>query len=73
MFKRLVNLYWRFIASPEMYARHIGVKIGKNCLIDTRYWSTEPYLVSIGDNVQITHCVSVHTHGGGQFYQKIPS
>ena len=65
MFKRLVNLYWRFIASPEKYARHIGVKIGKNCLIDTRYWSTEPYLVSIGDNVQITHCVSVHTHGGG--------
>lgn len=62
----LSSLYWRLIASPEKYARHIGVTIGKNCLIDTRNWSTEPYLVQIGDNVQITHGVSIHTHGGGQ-------
>lgn len=60
------SLYWRLIASPEKYARHIGVTIGRNCLIDTRNWSTEPYLVRIGDNVQITHGVSIHTHGGGQ-------
>ena len=70
MFQKLVNLYWRFIASPEKYARHIGVTIGNNCLIDTRNWSSEPYLVTIGNNVQITKNVSIHTHGGGNAIRK---
>ena len=61
------------IYSPEKYARHIGVKIGKNCLIDTRNWSSEPYLVTIGNNCQITHCVSIYTHGGGQAIRAIDS
>lgn len=56
--------------SPESYARHIGVTIGKNCLIHTRNWPTEPYLITIGDNVQITHGVSIHTHGGGQVLRR---
>ena len=58
------------IVSPEKYARHIGVKVGKHCLISTRYWSSEPYLISIGDNVQITDKVSFHTHGGGNCIRK---
>ena len=68
--KRLFELirifYWNVIASPEKQVRHLGVKIGKQCLINTRYWSSEPYLITIGDYVQITHSVSIHTHGGGQ-------
>ena len=47
---RIKNLYWRFIKSPEAYARYLGVKIGKNCLIDTRLWTSEPYLITIGSN-----------------------
>ena len=47
-------------------ARHLGVKIGKHCLINTRYWPSEPYLVTVGDHVQITHSVSIHTPEGGQ-------
>ena len=70
LFSRIAHLYWRYIKSPENYARHIGVNIGKNCLIDTRCWSTEPYLVSIGNNVQLTHNVSIHTHGGGHCVRK---
>lgn len=66
IFELIRIFYWNVIASPEKQARHIGVKIGKHCLIDTRYWPSEPYLVSVGDHVQITHCVSIHTHGGGQ-------
>lgn len=66
IFEKIRLLYWRLFATPEQYARHIGVKIGKQCLIDTRNWSTEPYLVTIGDHVQLTRGVSVHTHGGGQ-------
>lgn len=62
---RLRLVFWRFFKTPEQYARHLGVQIGKNCLIDTREWGSEPYLITIGDNVQITRCVSVFTHGGG--------
>lgn len=67
------SLYWRYFVSPEKYARHLGVHIGKNCLIATRNWSSEPYLVTIGDNVAVTASVSIHTHGGGSIArQQIP-
>lgn len=66
----LSYLFWNIIATPEYYARHLGVTIGKNSFIATRYWSTEPYLVSIGDNVQITRGVSIYTHGGGNCIRK---
>ena len=69
MIKKLFRLFTiiksRFY-SAEKYARHLGVTIGKNCYIATRNWSSEPYLVTIGNNCQITRCVSIHTHGGGQ-------
>lgn len=64
----LSNLYWRF-QSAKKYARHIGVTIGDNCLIATRRWSSEPYLITIGNHVQVTEGVWFHTHGGGQFYK----
>lgn len=64
--KRIISLYWKWFASPEKYARHIGVSIGNHCRIETRNWSTEPYLVTIGDNVALTNSVSIHTHGGGR-------
>lgn len=60
------KFYWHLLISPEKEARHLGVSIGKKCLISTRYWSSEPYLISIGNNVQVTDNVSFHTHGGGQ-------
>lgn len=65
LFARIGRFYWRNMASPYKYARHVGVTIGKNCLICTRNWGNEPYLISIGDNVQLTKDVSIHTHGGG--------
>lgn len=58
------------MTSAEKYARHIGVNIGKNCRIATRLWSSEPYLITIGNNVQITRGVSIHTHGGGHSVRK---
>lgn len=70
MFKRLKLAYWHFFKTPEQYARHIGVTIGKNCVINTRHWSTEPYLIKIGDNVALTEGVSIHTHGGGRVVRK---
>lgn len=54
------------IISPIKYARMIGVNLGKNCLIYRSVeWPSEPYLVTIGDNVQLTRGVAIHTHGGG--------
>lgn len=65
IFKRIIQAYWMLMASPEAYARHIGVKVGEHCLINTRFWSSEPYLITIGNHVQITTKAFFHTHGGG--------
>lgn len=62
--------FWRIFASAEKYARHIGVTIGDNCLINTRNWSNEPYLITVGNHVQLTRNVSIHTHGGGNSVRK---
>ena len=51
--------------SPEQYARHKGATIGKHCLIVTRNWTSESYLITIGDHCDIAKCVSIQTHGGG--------
>lgn len=61
------RVIWKLIGyvSPIRYARHIGVNIGNNNFIRTLYWSSEPYLITIGNNVQITSDVRFHTHGGG--------
>lgn len=65
-FRIIENMYWRYIVLPVKYARHIGVTIGENCHIATRNWSSEPYLIKIGNNVQVTSGCYFHTHGGAQ-------
>ena len=67
----LGRLYWHYLASPEKEARHLGVSCGVNCLIATRNWSSEPYLITIGNNCQITDNVHFYTHGGGQAIREI--
>lgn len=54
----------RIFASPLSYSRYLGVSIGSNNLIGKSHWSSEPYLISIGDNCQLTNC-KILTHGGG--------
>lgn len=74
IFDIIKDICYRVFLSPERYARIIGVKIGENCLIATRNWSTEPYLVTIGNHVQLTNGVSIHTHGGGNsIRERIPN
>lgn len=63
--KRLYSKIVYTFLSCEKYARKKGVKIGKNCCIETKYFGTEPYLIEIGDHVQITEDVKFFTHGGG--------
>ena len=62
---RIYDYCWKCFASPLRYAKHIGVKMGNNNFISTKDFGTEPYLIEIGSNVQITSGVKIHTHGGG--------
>ncbi len=61
LFKYLLN---RIFFNPEQHARKLGVNIGKNCYIATRDFGSEPYLVTIGNWVQVTNDVIFLTHGG---------
>lgn len=63
--KFINEIYWRYMRSSIDYARHLGVTIGEHTTISIHDWSSEPYLVTIGNHVQITRGVSIHTHGGG--------
>ena len=44
--------------------RSKGVQIGKGCRIYTTEFSTEPFLVTIGDNVAISGSAKILTHNG---------
>lgn len=70
LLKRLSRLYWHYWADAEREARHLGVNIGEKCLIATRNWSSEPYLITIGNNVQIAGDVWFFNHGGGNCIRK---
>lgn len=59
---------WKIKKNPITYARNIGVKIGYNCKIigmDSATFGSEPYLVQLGDKVEITYGVRFITHDGG--------
>jgi acetyltransferase-like isoleucine patch superfamily enzyme len=62
---KIKTLIMKVILSPEQRAKRAGVKMGKNNLIGDDFWSSEPYLITIGNNNQITRGVKFFTHGGG--------
>ena len=64
LIKEINNRLVKSILSPEAYARRIGVHLGTNNLLQKGHWSSEPYLITIGSNCQLTDC-KIHTHGGG--------
>lgn len=66
--KKLSDFYWRYVKDPVSYAKHLGVTVGENTEIYTRYWSSEPFLIKIGRNVQVTDNVHFFTHGGEMSY-----
>lgn len=45
-------------------ARAMGVKVGNECRLYSTNFSSEPYLISIGDHVTITNNVEFITHDG---------
>jgi len=69
IYNTMESLYKLFLlkVSDEIrinYLRRQGVKIGKNCKIHTVNFSTEPYLVEIGDHARIASGTIFITHDG---------
>jgi acetyltransferase-like isoleucine patch superfamily enzyme len=50
--------------APENHARRLGVQIGNHCRLIRCDYSSEPYLITLGDNVSATR-VRFETHDGG--------
>jgi len=74
MIQKLKKIYRENFWTPERYARSIGVKIGKNCKIYSKNFGSEPYLIEIGNHVQITAGVRFSNHGGSWvFREKYPN
>ena len=81
LFKRLWKIFYvpyrelfRRVA-PEAYARHIGVNVGKNPhFYGPISWGSEPWIITIGDNVHITGDCKFIVHDGGTliFRDQIP-
>lgn len=81
IFRRLLKLFtvpYREIYRrmfPEKYARHIGVNAGKNLHVyGPVSWGSEPWIISLGDNVHITGNCKFIAHDGGTliFRNEIP-
>lgn len=60
----LITKFYSRFASCEQYARRIGVKIGCGCFISTKKFSSEPYLITIGNYVRVAPETAFYTHGG---------
>lgn len=61
--------------NPMKYAKKIGVNMGSGCrLYGKIYWGSEPWIISVGNNVFITDGVKFITHDGGTllFRQLVP-
>ena len=59
--------YWQIKRDPLRYARRIGVEVGQYCKlggIDRGTFGTEPYLVTLGNHVELTLGVRFITHDG---------
>lgn len=71
--RKIIHLYQRHFLSFEQQARKAGVIIGKGNQFLSNFWSSEPYLIEIGDNCQITAGVKFFTHGGAKIARIIDS
>lgn len=60
---------WNKDPSGTLYYRRLGVKIGDGCTFIGRNigFSSEPYLIEIGNNVRVSFDVTFVTHDGGTY------
>lgn len=73
MLGKIKNLYRKRLWTHEQQARYKGVKIGIDCDIKDVSFGSEPYLVTVGNRVQIAGGTKIITHGGAHVLrQKYP-
>ena len=81
IFKRIKeSWYWRRLYASDQNKwsieklRNQGAIIGKDCLIFSMEFSTEPYLIKVGDHVVISSGTQLITHDGAVwlFRNKFP-
>lgn len=70
--KRILNkFYYLYVKRDTVaYARHLGVKVGDHCQILTDpavAFGTEPWLITLGDHVDVTEGVHFLCHEGGMW------
>lgn len=58
----MIKLIYFRLLGPSKVAKKLGVKMGKNCVLRSTYFGSEPYLIEMGDNVQTTRGVTFITH-----------
>lgn len=63
------RLYFKCIKKDNVaYARYLGVRVGKNCQIiadPSSAFGSEPWLIKLGDHVDVTEGVQFLNHEGG--------
>ncbi len=72
---QLYRTFYKYVIcmkNPIRYAKKIGVNIGGNVRVYGKViWGTEPWLITLGDNVHITDGTKFLTHDGSVLiYQK---
>lgn len=78
MYMSIINRIKRklyYTLAPMKYAQLAGVNLGREVHIyGSVSWGTEPWIITIGNNVHITNGVSFITHDGGTllFRNQIP-
>jgi len=70
-FLKLIKSYFILcLRDREVYAKHIGVKVGDNCRIYTTHFGLEPFLITIGNNVTVTSGVKFLIHDGSTWLMR---
>lgn len=64
MLRKLFLYIIALLKGDLYYARKIGVTIGKGCRIYTKSFGSEPFFITIGNNVTVTSGVKFLTHDG---------
>ena len=66
IFTRIRRKVIRLISSPVKYAEIVGVNFGSDLHIyGTVHWGSEPWIITLGNNVHLTDGVSFLTHDAG--------
>lgn len=70
MIKKIIKKINALVLSPLEFAKKSGVEMGSNCSIHSKHFGSEPYLIKIGNDVQIAENVRFATHGGGWVFRR---